>query len=109
MNFVVQAIGALATLILPALTQIAARWGYKVALVAAVVAMYTGCWVAILALLAAAKTMLPATPFTAVALQFFPSASTVTSGASLYLGTLATLKWWQYFRLAFGVAAKVGS
>lgn len=109
MNFVVQAIGAIATLILPALTQIAARWGYKVALVAAVVAMYTACWGAVLVLLVAAKSALPSSPFSGAAMQFFPSTHAVTSGASLYLGTLATLKWWQYFRLAFGVAAKVGA
>lgn len=106
---IISALGALVSLLVPVLTQIAARWGYKIAMVAAVVALHTACWAAMLALLSASKSLLPASPFTAQMMQFFPSRSVVAAGAGLYLGTVATMKWWTYLRLAFGVAAKVGA
>lgn len=109
MNFIIQALGGLLTLLLPVFSSIAARWGYKVALVAAVMGIYTSAWVAMIGLLAVARHTLPSVPLTDFALQFFPGKPSISSAASMYLGTMATLKWWDYMRLAFGVAAKIGS
>ena len=85
------------------------RWGYKVALVAAVIGVYTAAWAAIGAGLIAVGSIMPAGSFTTAMAQFFPAKSAVASGAAMYFGTMATLKSWDYFRLVAGVAAKIGS
>lgn len=104
-----KAIAALAALGVYLIKEVAAKWGYKVALVAAVVGVYTAAWFALGTALTASIALIPANPFTPLVAQFFPSKSVTISAAALYYGTMATLKSWDYFRMVAGVAAKVGS
>lgn len=104
-----KAIGALTALGVWIIKEIAAKWGYKVALVAAIVAVYVAAWAAIAVALSASLGLIPSMPLVAVAVQFLPSKSVVVAGAAMFLGTMATLKSWDYFRMVSGVAAKVAS
>lgn len=109
MGGITNAIAALTTLGVWIIKEIAAKWGYKVALVAAVVAVYVAAWAALLAALSLSLGLIPTSPLVAAAAQFLPSKTAVVSGAAFYLGTMATLKSWDYFRMVSGVAAKVAS
>ena len=85
----------------------AAKWGYKVALVAAVLVVYAAVWAAMLAALAALVALLPASPFGDFLLQFFPSRGAVSLSVSAYLGTMATMRSLEYWRTVTGIAARV--
>jgi hypothetical protein len=88
---------------------VAARWGYKVALIAAVLAVYAAVWAAMIAALAALIALIPAPPFVAFVLQFFPSPGAVSVAVSAYFGTMATLRSLEYWRIVSGLAARIGS
>lgn len=87
----------------------AAKWGYKVALVAAIVAVYATVWTAIIALISALIALLPSYTFSDFLLQFFPSRSAITTASTAYLGTMATMRSFDYWKAVTGLAAKVGS
>lgn len=106
---ITNAIGALVALGVWVIKEFAAKWGYKVALIAAVVAVYSAAFAAILVLLAAAGSAIPSSPLPAFVIQFFPSSAAVASAVSLYYGTMATLRGWDYFKMVSGVAAKIAS
>jgi len=88
---------------------VAARWGYKVALVAAVVSVYGAVWAAMALALAALVALMPASPFSAFLLQFFPSSAAVATACGAYFGTMATIRSLEYWKAVTGIAARVGS
>ncbi|CAM4988676.1 unnamed protein product [Rotaria socialis] len=106
---IIKALGGLTALGIFVIKEMAVRWGYKVALVAAVVSVYLAAWAAIGSALVFVALWMPSGNFTSAMAQFFPAKSAVISGAAMYFGTMATLKSWDYFRMAAGVAAKIGS
>lgn len=106
---ITNAIGALVTLGVFLIKELAAKWGYKVALIAAVVAVYVAAWAAIGLALTATLALIPAHPIVEGARMFFPAKSACITAAAIFYGTMATLKSWDYFRLVAGVAAKIGA
>lgn len=87
---------------------VAAKWGYKIALVAAVLAVYVAVWAAMLAAISVLVAAIPSSPLPAFTVQFFPSRGAVAAAVSMYFGTMATMRSLDYWRLATGLAARIG-
>jgi hypothetical protein len=88
---------------------IAARWGLKVALIAAVLATYVAIWAALLAGLAAAASLMPSSGLTPFVLQFMPSSSAISFTISVYYGSMLTKRSWEYWRMLFDISAGLGA
>ena len=89
--------------------QIAAKWGYKVALIAAFLSTFAVMWGIFLAALALVASAMPSSGMTPFLLQFFPSQIAVTSALTVYYGSMLARRSWDHWRMAFGIAAKIGS
>lgn len=88
---------------------IAAKYGLKVALIAAVLGVFAAIWAAMMALLGTAIALLPASPLTPFALQFLPYPSAISAGVGSILTTLVTLRSLEFWRLSWGVTAKLAA
>ncbi len=87
--------------------QFAARFGYNVALVAAVVTVYLTIFAALVAAISALTLLIPVSPFPPYVLQFFPSRAAIATAATAYWGTAATLMAYGYWKQLIGVAAAI--
>ena len=83
--------------------------GYKVALAAAILAVYISVYSASIGLLAGFVFLIPANGFTAAALQFFPDTWAVTTAMTSSLGTAAILKTLDTWRAATGAMVRAAS
>jgi len=88
---------------------VAAQWGYKVALVAAVLSVYAAVWAAMIAAVAVLVGLMPDNVFSEFLLQFFPSRTAISTAASAYFGSLATMRSLDYWKAATGLAARIAS
>lgn len=89
--------------------QIAAKWGYKVALIATLLAAFSMMWGVSLAAMAAVASMMPASGFVPFLLQFFPSPAAVSTALTAYYGSMLARRSWDFWVLSFGIAAKMGA
>ena len=89
--------------------QVAARWGYKVALIAAVLVTFGTMWGILLAAIAAVGSMMPDSGFTPFLLQFFPSSVAITTATTAYYGSMLARRSWDFWVLSFGIASKIGA
>lgn len=89
--------------------QVAAKWGFKLALIAVVMATYGVMWLAVITALNLVAGMMPASGFTPFLLQFFPSASAISTGVSALYGSMLARRAWDFWVLSFGVASKIGA
>ena len=89
--------------------QIAAKWGYKLALLAVVSATFLSMWAFSIAALTAVASLLPDSGFTPFLLQFFPSSSAISAATSAYYGSMLVKKSIDWWRMSFGIAASIGS
>lgn len=89
--------------------QVAARFGMKVAVIAAVLAVFATIWTAAMALVSGAIALIPASPLSAFAFGLLPSSAVISAGIGLVFTTMTVLKaldWWkQSFSVAAGIAA----
>ncbi len=84
---------------------IAAKWGYKVAVIAGVGAIFLAIWASVLAVLAGLGSLLPASSgLPAIALAALPDKSAVASAASIYFGTALTMRSVGYWKAWLSVA-----
>jgi len=86
--------------------QVAAKYGLKLAIIAAVVGVFAACWAAMMALVATATGLIPSSPLTTFAVQFLPSSSAISAGVGAVFTTMVTLRSLQFWRLSFGVTSK---
>ncbi len=89
--------------------QVAAKWGFKVALIGTVLATYATMWAAILLALSLVASLMPSSGFTPFLLQFFPSQSAIAICTSAYYGSMLSRAALDYWRHTFGVASVIGS
>lgn len=89
---------------------IAAKWGYKVALIALVGGVFLAIWAGVLAVLAGLASAFPAaTGLPALALAALPDKSSVAAAASIYFGTALTMRSIDYWRRWLDVSATMAS
>ncbi|MEQ1741922.1 MAG: hypothetical protein ABL869_05405 [Candidatus Nitrotoga sp.] len=89
--------------------QIAARWGFKVALIAALLSTFAIMWGIFLAALGAASSLMPDTVLVPFTLQFFPDASAVSTALTAYYGSMLARRSWDFWVFSFSTAAKMGA
>lgn len=85
----------------------AAKWGVKVAIAASVVTTYAAMWAAFLAAISALALLLPDSGFPAFLLQFFPSASAISTATAAYYGSMMAKRSFDFWRSSFGLVAKI--
>lgn len=108
--FLAAILSYLGSLAVGAASWLAARFGYKVALIALVAGVYVSIWFGVMALLTSVGALFPvATGLPSLALAALPDKSSVAAAWSLYLGTRIALKSFDYWRLWLGVAAQMGA
>jgi len=90
-------------------SQIAAKWGYKLALLAVVTSTFAAMWTASIAALEAVAALLPDSGFTPFLLQFFPSSVAISTATTAYYGSMLVKKSFDWWRMSFGIAAKIGA
>lgn len=89
---------------------LAARFGYKVALIAIVAGVFVSIWLGAMALLSSVAALFPASSgLPALALSALPDKGSVAAAWSLYLGTRVTLKSYDFWKLWLGIAAQMGA
>jgi hypothetical protein len=88
---------------------IAAKWGYKVALIASVLGTFGVMWAAMLTALSLVGSLIPDSGFTPFLLQFFPSQAAISTATAAYYGSMLAKKSWDYWVLTFGIAAKMAA
>ena len=93
--------------------EVAAKWGYKVGLVAGVLSVFGTVWVclmgAFLTITSLLKATVAAAPLAAFTLQFFPSATALGTAITTYVGTLACKRLYEFWLAAYTSGAKVAS
>lgn len=93
--------------------EVAAKWGYKLGLVAGVLAVFATVWIclsaAFLSITALLKATVAAAPLAAFTLQFFPSSAALTTAITTYVGTLACKRLYEFTLAAYIASAKVAS
>jgi hypothetical protein len=93
--------------------EVAAKWGYKIGLVAGVVAVFGTVWVclaaAFITITSLLKSTVAAAPLSAFLLQFFPSAGALGTAITTYIGTLACKRLYEFWLAAYTASAKVAS
>lgn len=89
--------------------QVAAKWGYKVALIAAFLGTFSVMWGIFLTALAAVAGFMPDSGMAPFLLQFFPSQYAVTTALTVFYGSMLARRSWDHWRLAFGIASKIGA
>lgn len=102
-------VGALASLGTWAAGLLAARFGYKIALAFAVLAVYSTIYGVATVALSGLVATIPQSGFTAQALQFFPDTWAVSTAASASLGTAAVMRSIELWRQAVGAISQVSS
>lgn len=108
--FLAAILSYLGSLAVGAASWLAARFGYKVALIALVAGVFVSIWLGLMALLGTVSALFPASSgLPSIALAALPDKSSVAAAWSLYLGTRLTLKSFDYWRLWLGVAAQMGA
>lgn len=89
--------------------QIAAKWGFKVALIAAFLTTFGVMWGVLLAALGVLGSMMPDSGFTPFLLQFFPSSTAIATATTAYYGSMLARRSWDFWVLSFGIAARMGA
>lgn len=89
--------------------QVAAKWGYKIALIAAFLSTFAVMWGVSLAAIATVAAMMPDSGFVPFLLQFFPSSSAISTALTAYYGSMLARRSWDFWVLSFGIAAKMGA
>lgn len=89
--------------------QVAAKWGFKIALIAAFFSTYALMWLAMISALGLVGNMMPSNGFTPFLLQFFPSPSAVSTAITAYYGSMLARRSWDFWVVSFGIASKMGS
>jgi len=89
--------------------QIAAKYGLKLGIIAAVLAVFAACWVAMMLIITTVSGLLPASPLTGFSLQFLPSDSVVSAGVGIVFSTMVTLRSLEFWRMSFGVTSKIAA
>jgi len=89
--------------------QIALKYGMKLALIAAVLAVFAACWAAMMLLVQSATAVIPFSPLTTFAVQFLPSSTAVSTGVGIVFTTMTTLRSLEFWRMSFGVTSKIAA
>lgn len=88
---------------------LAAKWGFKVALIAAFLAAAAAMWLVMLTALGAVIGLMPSHGFVPFTLQFFPSASAVSAATTAYYGSMLARKAWEFWVHTYGIASRMGA
>ncbi len=89
--------------------QVAAKWGFKVALIAAVLTTYGVIWLAFITALGLVAGLMPSSGFTPFLLQFFPSSTAIATATTAYYGSMLARRAWDFWVMSFGIASKIGA
>ena len=90
-------------------TQIAARWGFKLALIAAVTSTFLIMWGVLLAVLFGLSNLLPDSGFTPFLLQFFPSSHAIATAFTIFYGSMLSKMSWDFWIQTFSLSVMIGS
>jgi hypothetical protein len=86
----------------------AARWGIKIAVIAAITATYATMWGILIAAVALLASLIPDSGLPAFLLQFFPSSGAIATATTAYYGSMMAKRSFDFWRESFGLIARVG-
>ena len=89
--------------------QVAAKFGFKIALIAAAVSTFLIMWAVLLGALSGVSALLPDSGFTPFLLQFFPSQPAIATAFSIFYGSMLTRTSWDFWRQSFALSVMAGS